>query len=63
MIFQTTAVAIADILGNVTTLVTSGVGWVGTFVGAITANPLIELFVITAFVGTGIGLIKRLIRL
>ena len=63
MIFQTTTVAIADILGNVSTLVTSSVGWVGSFMGVITANPLIELFVITSFVGLGIGLIKRLIRL
>lgn len=63
MIFQTTTVAIADILGNVSTLVTSSVGWVGSFMGVILANPLIELFVITSFVGLGIGLIKRLIRL
>lgn len=57
------AVTIATILADITSIVTSGVSWVGSFVGAITGNPLIELFVVVAFVGTGIGLIKRLIRL
>ena len=46
-----------------TEIVTSGITWVGQFVGAITANPLILMFVIVAFVGLGIGLISRLIKL
>lgn len=57
------AVTIATILADITSIVTSGVSWVGSFVGAITGNPLIGLFVLIAFIGTGIGLIKRLIRL
>jgi len=32
-------------------------------VTAITSNELLLLFVVTAFVGLGIGLIKRIIRL
>lgn len=51
------------ILTDVSALVTESVTWVGQFVDVIMANDLLELFVITAFVGTGIGLIKRLIRL
>lgn len=31
--------------------------------GAITSNPLILAFVIVAFVGLGVGLIRRLVRL
>lgn len=62
--FQTTtAVTISTILGHVGEIVTSGVEWIGSFVGAITANPLILMFVIVAFVGLGIGLIRRLINL
>ena len=57
------AVTIATLLGNVTTFVTSAVSWIGSFVGAITGNPLILMFVIVAFVGLGVGLINRLIRL
>lgn len=53
----------SDIITSVTTLVTAAIGWVNSFVGAITSQPLLLLFVITGFVGMGVGLIKRLIRL
>lgn len=53
----------AAIITNVGSIVTASVGWIGEFVGAITANPLIEMFVIVAFVGLGVGLIRRLIKL
>lgn len=59
---QETTVTIATIVGNVTTLVTETIKWVGSFVGAITSNPLLLMFVIVAFVGLGVGLIKRLVR-
>lgn len=59
---QDTTVTIATIVGNVTTLVTEAIKWVGSFVGAITSNPLLLMFVIVAFVGLGVGLIKRLVR-
>lgn len=58
----TPAVTVSTIVTNVTTLVTEAVKWVGSFVGAITSNPLILTFVIVVFVGLGIGLIKRLVR-
>lgn len=54
---------VSTILGHVTEIVTSAIAWVTQFVGAITDNPLILMFVIVAFVGLGVGLIKRLIRL
>jgi hypothetical protein len=53
---------LADLLGNVTSFVTSAISWVGSFVGVITDNPLLLMFVITSFVGLGVGLIRRLIR-
>ena len=59
----TETVAISTILSNVTAFVTEAIKWVGSFVGAITSNPLILVFVIVAFVGLGVGLIRRLIRL
>ena len=58
-----TPVAITTILSNVTSFVTESIKWVGSFVGAITSNPLILAFVIVAFVGLGVGLIRRLVRL
>ncbi len=56
------AVTVSTIVTNVSTLVTEAVKWVGSFVSAITSNPLILTFVIVAFVGLGIGLIKRLVK-
>lgn len=53
----------AAILGDVSLIVTESISWINSFVGAITGNPLIEMFVVVAFVGTGVGLIRRLIRL
>lgn len=59
---QTPDVTVSTIVTNVSTLVAESVKWVGSFVDAITSNPLILTFVIVAFVGLGVGLIKRLVR-
>lgn len=56
-------VTMATILTAVSSIVTEAISWITSFVGAITANPLIELFVLFGLIGTGIGLIGRLIRL
>lgn len=61
--FTTATVTISTILESVSAIVTAAITWIGDFVGVITANPLILMFVIVAFVGLGVGLIKRLIRL
>ena len=53
---------VSTIVTDVTTLVTEAVKWVGSFIDAITSNPLILTFVIVSFVGLGVGLIKRLVR-
>jgi hypothetical protein len=42
--------------------VTNSVSWIGSFVGAITDNKLILGFVLVALIGTGVGLINRLIH-
>lgn len=62
MFFQEATTTVATIVGNVTSLVTEAVKWVGSFATAITSNPLILTFVVVAFVGLGVGLIKRLTR-
>lgn len=53
----------ASILSSVTDFVTAAIGWVTQFTTVITGQPLLLMFVIVAFVGLGVGLIKRLIRL
>nr|DAN08545.1 MAG TPA: hypothetical protein [Inoviridae sp.] len=49
-------------ISDIGSFVTGAVGWVGSFVGAITDNPLILGFVLVALIGTGIGVINRLIH-
>lgn len=53
----------ADIIGAVTSLVGGAISWVTSFIGVITSNDLLLLFVITSFVGLGVGLLRRMIRL
>lgn len=60
---QASTSTVSGLVGEVSTIVTGAVGWIGDYVGAITGNPLILMFVIIAFVGLGVGLIRRLIRL
>lgn len=55
--------SMATLLSNVTSMVTEAITWVQMFVTCITDNPLLLMFVVVAFVGLGVGLIKRLIRL
>lgn len=57
------AVTVSSILTDVGSLVTAAIGWVGQFANAITGNPLLLIFVVAAFVGLGVGLISRIIRL
>lgn len=57
------ASSMAGILSSISSVVTSAITWIGQFVTVITGNPLILLFVILAFVGLGVGLISRLIKL
>lgn len=54
----------ASIVNNITTLVSGAISWITSYVGAITAegNELLLFFVIFGFIGTGIGLIHRIIR-
>ena len=54
---------IATMLSDITSMVTSAVTWIGSFVGAITSNELLLGFVLVALIGTGVGLINRLIRI
>lgn len=51
------------ILSTVTELVTAAISWIGLFTDCIVDTPLLLIFVVTAFVGLGVGLIKRIIRL
>lgn len=55
----------AAILSAITSIVTSSVTWVSSWIGVITSsgNEFLMLMLLIPFVGLGIGLVKRLIRL
>lgn len=59
----TTAMTMETLMTSVGTIVTQSITWIGDFVGVITDQPLLLAFVVVSFVGLGVGLIKRLIRL
>lgn len=59
------ATPMETLLSNISSVVTAAMGWANDVVSFITASghELVLLFVITAFVGLGVGLLKRMIRL
>lgn len=57
-----TEVTVAGILEIVSTLVTSSISWMGDFLAAITASPVLTIFCIAVpLVGLGVGILKRLL--
>ncbi len=57
------ATSVATIIGQAGDIVTEALSWVTETVTTITGSPLIMTFVLVAFVGLGVGLIRRMIRL
>lgn len=56
------AYSISTMMTDIGSWVTSSITWIASFVGAITDNKLILGFVLVALIGTGVGLINRLIH-
>ena len=52
----------ASVLGSITEVFTAAVGWVGTVAETVAGNPLLLVGVVIGFIGTGIGLFSRLLR-
>ena len=59
---EATAYSISTMMTDIGSWVTSSITWIQSFVGAITDNKLILGFVLVALIGTGVGLINRLIH-
>ena len=52
----------ATVLSSITEVFTSAVGWVGTVAETVADEPLLLIGVVVSFVGLGIGLFSRLLR-
>ena len=62
---QPAATGMSALLTQITAVVTSAITWIGQFVTTMTAegHEILLIGIIFSFVGLGIGLIKRLMRL
>lgn len=60
---ETATVTLASILGNIGSVFTSAMGWAADVGDAVVANPLLLVGVVMGFVGVGVGLFRRLLRL
>ena len=52
----------ATVLSSITEVFTAAVGWVGTVAEIVADEPLLLIGVVVSFVGLGIGLFSRLLR-
>lgn len=60
---EPTVTAMDNLITNVGKVVTAGMDWLGDAVAAVTSsgNELLLLFCCVGFIGTGIGLMRRII--
>lgn len=58
---EETTVTMATILESVGSIVTEGLSWLGETVTTVTGSPLLLMFVTIGLIGTGIGLMRRII--
>lgn len=58
-----TAVTLTSILGNIGTVFSSAMDWASAVGTAVTGNPLLLVGVVMGFIGVGVGLFRRLLRL
>lgn len=52
----------ATVLSSITEVFTAAVGWVGTVAETVAEEPLLLIGVVVGFVGLGVGLFSRLLR-
>ena len=56
------AMAMATLLSTITEVFTASIGWVGTVAETVASNPLLLVGVVLGFIGVGITLFSRLLR-
>lgn len=59
---ESVAYSLSNLLTDIGSVFTSAISWVGNVADAIVSNPLLLVGCIVGFVGIGIGLFKRLMR-
>lgn len=59
---EAAAMTMATLISAITEVFTAAVGWVGTVATTVASNPLLLIGVVIGFIGIGIGLFSRLLR-
>lgn len=59
---ETTTMTVASIISVISEIFTAAIGWVATVSETIAGDPLLLFGVVIGFVGLGVGLFKRLLR-
>lgn len=58
----TTALTMATVLSTITEVFEASLGWMGTIAETVASNPLLLIGVVITFIGVGVSLFKRLLR-
>lgn len=59
---EAAAMTMATLISTITEVFTAAVGWVGTVATTVASNPLFLIGVVIGFIGIGVGLFSRLLR-
>ena len=52
----------AALISTITEVFTAAIGWVGTVATTVASNPLLLIGCVIGFIGLGVGLFSRLLR-
>lgn len=58
-----TAATVSSVLADVGTVVTQAMSWAASVAEMIVSTPIVMIFISTALVGLGVGLIRRMVSL
>ena len=61
-IAETGTMTMAALLSTITEVFTAAVGWVGTVAETVASNPLLLVGIVMTFIGVGITLFSRLLK-
>ena len=59
---EAAAMSMATLISTITEVFPAAVGWVGTVATTVASNPLLLIGVVIGFIGIGVGLFSRLLR-
>ncbi len=59
---EAVTMTMATLISTITEVFTAAIGWVGTVATTVASNPLLLIGCVIGFIGLGVGLFSRLLR-